>query len=40
MTEYDTQLDHILNIKDEDMTEKITDVGECNKLSLNDFDKR
>ena len=40
MTEYDTQLDHILNVKDEDTTEKITDVNECNKLSLNDFDKR
>ena len=39
MTEYDTQLQNRLNAKYEDLTEKIIDVDDWNRLSLDDFDK-
>ena len=39
ITEYDIHLEQILNVKDEHLTDKITDVNEWNRLSLDDFDK-
>ena len=39
MTEYDTRLDRRLNVKDEELTQKITDTNYWNRISLDDFDK-
>ena len=39
ITEYDIHLEQILNVKDEDLTDKITEVNEWNRLSLDDFNK-
>ena len=38
ITEYNTHLEQRLNVKYEELTEKITDVNEWNMLSLDDFD--
>ena len=39
MTDYDTHLDQKMNVKYEDLTDKITEVDEWNRLSLHEFDK-
>ena len=38
-TKYDTRLEQRLNVKDEDLAKKITDLNGWNMLSLDDFDK-
>ena len=37
MNEYDTHLAQVLNVKGEDLTYKITDVNDLNRLSLDEL---
>ena len=39
MTDYDTHLDQKMNVKYEDLTDKVTGINEWNRLSLYKFDK-